>query len=256
MSRGLGWKPELPDIRDRKFALSFAPRAGLLALPLNVDLRKDARMPPVVDQGSTSSCVGNAIAGMLDFLHPDPAYASGVFMPSSRRFIYWGACDLEGTAGQDGGCYIRDGMKIAAQGVPHELACRFSEQKITTRPAKVAFTQAERRRKIATYHRLDTVPQMQACLAEGFPFVGGFTVYSAFLSDAVARTGQLDLPNTDRESVEGGHAVCFVGYDVSAQRFIVRNSWGPDWGTGGFFTMPFAYVASRDLSDDFWTARL
>jgi C1A family cysteine protease len=95
---------------------------------------------------------------------------------------------------------------------------------------------------------------MRACLADGFPFVFGFTVYESFESDTVAKSGVLNLPKA-KESAIGGHAVCAVGYDDAARRFIVRNSWGTDWGKRGYFTMPYAYLADRNLSDDFWTVR-
>jgi C1A family cysteine protease len=57
------------------------------------------------------------------------------------------------------------------------------------------------------------------------------------------------------ERTLGGHAVLAVGYDDKAKRFTVRNSWGPGWGIKGYFTIPYAYLASRDLADDFWTIR-
>ena len=58
------------------------------------------------------------------------------------------------------------------------------------------------------------------------------------------------------EKVLGGHAVLAVGYNDNSQRFIVRNSWGPGWGMGGYFTVPYAYLTDNNLSDDFWTMRL
>jgi C1A family cysteine protease len=57
------------------------------------------------------------------------------------------------------------------------------------------------------------------------------------------------------EQLLGGHAVLAVGYDDTTQHFIVRNSWGADWGDQGYFTIPYAYLADRNLSDDFWTVR-
>jgi C1A family cysteine protease len=58
------------------------------------------------------------------------------------------------------------------------------------------------------------------------------------------------------EGVVGGHAVLAVGYDDKSERFIVRNSWGVSWGKRGYFTMPYSYLLTDNLSDDFWTIRL
>jgi C1A family cysteine protease len=58
------------------------------------------------------------------------------------------------------------------------------------------------------------------------------------------------------EQVVGGHAVLAVGYDDKNQWFIVRNSWGVDWGMNGYFTLPYQYLLEPNLSDDFWTVRL
>jgi len=43
-----------------------------------------------------------------------------------------------------------------------------------------------------------------------------------------------------------------VGYDNATQRFTVRNSWGKNWGQRGYFTMPYAYLTSSQLAQDFW----
>jgi C1A family cysteine protease len=71
----------------------------------------------------------------------------------------------------------------------------------------------------------------------------------------VAKTGKLDLPRP-KEKTLGGHAVMAVGYDDASKRFLVRNSWGADWGLQGYFTMPYSYLDDRNLADDFWTLRV
>jgi len=92
-------------------------------------------------------------------------------------------------------------------------------------------------------------------LAEGYPFVFGFTVYESFESPEVAKTGIVPMPNPNTEQQVGGHAVVAVGYDDSQQRFIVRNSWGAAWGLAGYCTMPYAYLTDHQYSSDFWTIR-
>ena len=96
---------------------------------------------------------------------------------------------------------------------------------------------------------------MKGCLASGYPFVFGFSVYESFEGDEVAKTGNAPMPNP-QEKLLGGHAVLAVGYDDSQSRFIVRNSWGESWGMKGHFTIPYSYLLDENLSDDFWTIRI
>ena len=68
----------------------------------------------------------------------------------------------------------------------------------------------------------------------------------------MARTGVVAMPGKGERAL-GGHAVMAVGYDRSAGRFFVRNSWGGKWGKKGYGTMPFEYLET--LAADFWTIR-
>ena len=95
---------------------------------------------------------------------------------------------------------------------------------------------------------------MRSWLAGWYPFVFGFFVYEGFESPSTARTGIVDMPQPG-ERLLGGHAVMAVGYDDKSQRFIVRNSWGTGWGMKGYFTIPYMYLSSSMLADDFWTIR-
>jgi C1A family cysteine protease len=58
-----------------------------------------------------------------------------------------------------------------------------------------------------------------------------------------------------KEKTVGGHAVMAVGYDDATREFLVRNSWGTDWGLEGYFKIPYAYLLSPKLASDFWTIR-
>ena len=69
-----------------------------------------------------------------------------------------------------------------------------------------------------------------------------------------ANAGEAPMPQAGEQQL-GGHAVLAVGYDESQQRFIVRNSWGPNWGMAGYFTLPYPYLVQGTLSSDFWTIR-
>jgi C1A family cysteine protease len=243
-----GWAPDLPDQRDLIYS---APAEFIMALPTAVDLRPHC--PPVYDQGQLGSCTGNAIAGAIEFERVKQGLSD--FAPS-RLFIYYNERVVENTVDSDAGAQIRDGMKVVAkQGAPPETDWPYDIAKFTIKPPAKAYTDASKN-QVTSYHRVSRVlNQFKGCLASGYPFVLGFTVYDAFESAQVAHSGHLSMPQPG-ESVQGGHAVLCVGYDDKNQWFIIRNSWGPHWGMKGYFTMPYQYLLNADLSDDFWTVRL
>merc|ERR1719261_1313478 len=45
----------------------------------------------------------------------------------------------------------------------------------------------------------------------------------------------MGLDFCDGQTSHGGHAVACVGYDMVEDVFIFKNSWGDNWGEGGYF---------------------
>ena len=247
--RKYGWSPDVPDFRDHVYS---APLPVLEKLPPKKDLRSGC--PPVYDQGQLGSCTGNAIAGAIQFEQKKQGVK--VFTPS-RLFIYYNERAMEGTVNSDSGAQIRDGIKsVGNQGVCPETEWPYDVNKFADKPGAKCYKDATLCKAVG-YQRLDSsnLTQLKGCIADGFPFVYGFTVYDSFESQQVAKTGVLNLPGP-KEKVVGGHAVLAVGYDDTAQRFTVRNSWGKDWGIKGYFTIPYAYLTDSNLADDFWTIRI
>lgn len=241
-----GWVPDRPDQRDKLYAAIAAPPKKL---PARVDL--SAQCSAVEDQGQLGSCTANALVGNLEFLERKAGHDVADL---SRLFIYYNERAMEGTVGEDAGAMIRDGVKsLVKLGVCTEKKWPYRIARFTVKPSSACYKDATNR-QITSYHRILTLQQMKQCLAEGYPFVFGFSVYQSFESASVARTGKVDLPKAD-ETMVGGHAVCAVGYDEAARRFLVRNSWGAGWGMKGYFTMPYDYLANNNLADDFWTVR-
>jgi len=256
-----GWTPDLPDQRDYTYAAPL-PKAG--PIPPKMDLR--SKCPKVYDQGQIGSCTANAIAGAIEF---DLLKQKTTDFVPSRLFIYFNERTMEHSIPVDAGAQIRDGVKsVNKLGVCLETDWPYDDTpadpntnvwppgaKPAQKPGPSCYKEALNH-QVVSYQRVNqNLAQMKGCLAAGYPFVFGFTVYESFESASAAKTGVVNMPASS-EAVVGGHAVLAVGYDDASQRFIVRNSWGPKWGQKGYFTMPYAYLITANLADDFWTIRM
>jgi C1A family cysteine protease len=242
-----GWLPDLPDQRDHLYA---APPQVLRKLPRQVDLRPQC--PPVFDQGALGSCTANAIANAYRF---DVLRQRGPDFVPSRLFIYYNERVIEGTTDSDAGAMLRDGIKtLARQGVCSERTWPYRLARYADKPTARAYREALGHQALGYQRLVQDAWQMKGCLASGFPFVFGFSVYESFESSAVTRNGQVPMP-APGERMVGGHAVLAVGYDDARSRFIAMNSWSGEWGDLGYFYLPYAYLGSPQLVRDLWTVR-
>lgn len=81
--------------------------------------------------------------------------------------------------------------------------------------------------------------EVKHLLAMGVPVVWEMKVTQGMYDLGDKRDWRTHEISRDTSSVFGQHYVCIVGYDDTAQRWLVENSWGPDWADGGFFGVPY-----------------
>jgi len=244
--KGTGWKRDVPDERDYKFSLPEGIRA--MALPEKVDL--SPLMPEVWDQGELGSCTANAIGAIMAY---NNTKAKKRKYTPSRLFIYYNEREAEGTINEDSGAMLRTGLKtVNGLGVCLESMCPYKIAKFKNKPTGTAYKNGLLH-KAVRYERLNQdLDTLKGCLASGEPFVFGFIVYSSF--DNTGVNGIMPMPQPG-EKEEGGHAICAVGYDDTDRTFLIRNSWGTEWGLKGHFKMPYDFVTDKNYCWDFWTVR-
>jgi len=239
--RRCGWIPDHPDIRDTHYR-AVAPT------PIDkIDLRPF--MPPVYNQGNLGSCTANGVCALLQYMAMQTGVTFSRIAPS-RLFVYFNTRSLEGTINEDAGGMIRDAVKAANRwGAPSEVPTwPYVEDHFTMRPSPAAYKEAERDQALA-YKRVSNVIEIEHALASKLPVVFGTTLYDSF--NKVEADGIVHMPATTEQPM-GGHCMVIVGFDRAKQHFIVRNSWGKEWGKEGYCFFPYAYIGDRNLTDDMW----
>jgi hypothetical protein len=260
-----GFTIDRPDGSQRKVAgyRYAAPRPGAQRyesseeggenLPPKVDLR--SHMTKVEDQGQLSSCVANAVAGAYEYLVKrhcgEDAY------DVSRLFIYYNARAREDATDEDGGAIIADAIEsLRESGACSEETWPYEPDNVSAEPSAEAFEEAagflvEDMKLVPT-----TAAAWKSALAEGYPIIFGISLFESF--DKHKRRGVVPLPSPRESSREshGGHAMLCVGYSDPDRVFIVRNSWGEDWGDKGYCYIPYDYLMNPKFNDgDSWIIR-
>jgi C1A family cysteine protease len=277
-SVGTGWLPPLPDLRDyvgtHPEIAEMAKKLGLketmkkaAALPPNMDLREWCS--PVEDQKGLGSCTANAGVGVVEYFQ---RRAFGKHMEGSRLFVYKATRNLMQVTG-DTGAWLRNTMgALVLCGVPDEKYWPYTDDDYAFDKDPPGFVYAvadnfEALRYFCHDPSEANVPggavleSVKKYLAAGIPSMFGFWGFPSFQSSDVQ--GGIPYP-CPGEKAEWGHAVVAVGYDdrkkikntncgkATAGALLIRNSWGTEWGDGGYGWLPYDYVVNK-LASDFWS---
>mmetsp|Transcript_53848 Transcript_53848/g.128331 ORF Transcript_53848/g.128331 Transcript_53848/m.128331 type:complete len:396 (+) Transcript_53848:73-1260(+) len=220
--------------------------------PERIDLRKF--MTPVENQKQSNSCAANAVAGAYEYICKRYAMEKGDEAGDiSRLFIYYvGRKKDQQRKGQANLAPKDEGMSISGaisvlqlkgacleENWPFDLGC------VNQKPSEACFDQAMDF-KISEAVRVPVdLDTMKAVLAEGYPIVFGLKLTKAFFRPPASGLVKTPNPDDPKSAEHGLHAMLLVGYIERSQCFIVRNSWGEDWGKGGYVYLPYDYVASE-----------
>jgi len=238
---------------DRDWRYEDALASAALGAPAALPASKDLRQPSwwkINNQLNTGSCVGWATADGVVRYHMVTAGRLEKNSLLSPRFVWMSSKETDEYAArpetfiEGAGTSLKAAMDICRKyGVVPDSLLPFKVETLMFSGSENAFFATAAQRKIASYFNLmKNLQQWKNWLATQGPILAGLSV-DATWDNAAATQGKLDAfqPDTTR----GGHAVCIVGY--TADRFIIRNSWGPTWGDKGF-----GYASAQYISDAFF----
>lgn len=192
----------------------------------SVDLR--GQYEQVYNQGPDPSCGPHAVTAALDAMYE---HATGQRHRFSKDHVWWWSRVWLGLAGQKVGSTFESLEKtLRIQGAVPDVP----NAPDTGPPHHL----------VRTHMGTDGVAAVKRLLCMGVPVIWLMQTTAEFSGlGGPWRTHAWPYPAPST----GEHFVCIVGFDDAAQRFLVENSWGPTWADGGFFGLPYDYLAKPGL---------
>lgn len=257
---GMGCKKDESDDRDVLFAefLMTAPQHREVSKPSAIDYTNE--MSPVRDQDGEGTCVAFACTvGLMEYL--EKKRGSEVLL--SPRYVYCNARKEWRPNDREGGTSIRAGMKV----LNHKGACteecwpyephsddpEYSDYVVPcTAPMDNPCDKADEEaasHRIKNYTRLSNLKEIKESLYLNGPCVLGVEAFPNWFKSPTKNNGHLKFPKGEDKNKGGGHAICIVGYNDDKKWLKFKNSWGIEWGDGGYGYMSYDYFAEY-----FWDA--
>lgn len=226
----------------------FNAKGGIEILPTSRDWRDYQGknwISPILNQANCGSCVAFAAIGVLESQLNITSLIPNLNTKLSPQFLFGcggGTCDF-GWMPQSAARFLQK------TGVPDEACLPYTSgatsENVTCQAA--CGNSAARAQKISSFTNpsrgISNIPAVKQALLQG-PLMTTLTVYADFVtysSGVYKRTSSQML---------GGHAVSIVGYDDDTQSWIIRNSWGEEWGEKGFAHI--AYSDDSGISNSTW----
>ncbi len=250
----------LPDPFDER-DLEYRPR--LEPLPVVLDQRQGTDERYVMRQDG-NSCTGHALAAAINAVlaRPAPAADDGParepYPHVSPYMLYRLARRYDEFAGDsDVGSSLRGGLKgWFNHGVLLEGDWPVLLQDPEPDLDDEAIVEKARERPLGAFYRVNPyrLDDMQSAISELSAICASAVVHEGWVAPVeLTRKGESlrVIVHPANARVLGGHAFALVGYNEVG--FLVQNSWGPDWGKGGFATLP--YEDWLESAYDAWVAR-
>ena len=209
------------DRRDYVYKGSYGNMSS--TIPTVLDLRSD--LQPIRNQGNQGTCYAQTVACVKEWQEKKD---SGFDEYMSPQFFYNNRTNNhDDNPSNDDGMFGRDVMELMRQvGICRETNYPYGVIQKRYDIPQSCFEEAKKYR-IKNYARIEDMGSLKESLVKNGPALIAFPTYNL---------GPYFWRNIG-EPRRGGHAVTVVGYNQFG--FILRNSWGTDWGDRGYTIYPY-----------------
>ncbi len=242
-----GYKRSIPKPGTKTYDKN---NSSVSRLPSKVDLRP--QMTKVENQGDTSSCTANATAGAYEYLYKRH---QGETLDVSRLYIYYNARYLADEDNiTDEGSMISNAIEgLKEYGACPEDTWMFDPEYVNEEPDSDAYEEGANFLVESAKLVPVELDAWKTALAEGQPIIFGLGLFNSFDKQRPKARVPAPTKNEMARATPEGHAMLCVGYSDVDEMFIVRNSWGTEWGDKGYCYIPYSYMMNPDYNDgDCW----
>ncbi len=236
------------DLNDRPY---LPPPVGLKEVfPSNEEIAQFlpvyAKADLVLNQGQEGACTGFGLACVVNYLRWSKAGRPPKMKSVSPRMFYNFARRYDEYAGDD---YDGSSCRGAIKGwFNHGVCLEDDWPYLATGQQQPKYGYARRacNTTLGVYYRIDlkSITDMHAAIqAVGAVYVSAFTHAGWFdvpqqFKPPSGHEALPVIPFDGRPSQTDGHAFALVGFN--SKGFVLQNSWGPNWGAGGFAVLTYA----------------
>lgn len=228
----------LGNVAETELDDEYQPVENLAA---SIDLR--ANFTSVKDQGQMGACTAFATVSIFEsILKKNDKKDSDL----SEQFVYYNARKSESSTSIDGGCSLFSAVKtMAMEGVCSEELFPYNPDCYTAKPPLEAYSDAENRKVVKAKSVKRNLNDLKSAVFEGYPVAISLKIFDSFNPNR----GFIPMPSDEEiaSGESGYHAMVICGYNDEAKFFVVRNSWGVQFGDKGYCYIPYAYVSNTDL---------
>ncbi|MDR1383494.1 MAG: C1 family peptidase, partial [Planctomycetaceae bacterium] len=240
----------LPKIEEKPLEEDYAPHE---VKSTAIDLRSG--FTAIKNQGQVGACTAFSLTSIYEYILKSNKLQE---CDLSEAFLYYNARKKDGKENELTGSRIDLAIEtlvengicleekwVNKQGGEEEIRAHY-----TTEPSQEAKDDAALRKVKKAVNVKLTLNDIRSALEDGYPVEFCTTLFDTFGNNAV-----VTYPSEDEmkqanfyDNQSRYHAMVICGYSDEEKLFVVRNSWGTEFGDKGYCYIPYSYITNSELT--------
>jgi Cysteine protease len=211
----------------------------------SIDLRE--KFNNIKNQKQQGSCLSFTLTSIYEYILKCNDVTE---VDLSEAFLYYNSRKKAGNEDKNTGSQLQYAIEsLAESGICLEKLCKYDEKVFDKEPDEEAYADALTRRVKKALNVKRSVEDIKSALSEGYPVAISVNLYPSFGKNPL---GFVSLPSEEevaeaKPDENHRHAMVITGFNDENRFFVVRNSWGRDFGDQGYCYVPYSYIMNEKL---------